>query len=103
MSATPVLMSLFTLGLLLPVMYRRYRRRSGAQAAGFATRRGRVLVMGMASLILVGVLGGAAMAENGDHSGTKTGTNTANLIQDDLALALECWPPLSPCRARLSF
>src|SRR5437763_12834007 len=82
MAAPPVLMSVFTLALLLPLMYRRYRRRSGAEAAGFATRRGRVLVMGMASLILVGVLGGAAMAENGDRGGTKTGTDVTNLIQD---------------------
>src|SRR5204863_7376503 len=44
--------------------------------------RGGVVVMGMASLILVGVLGGAAMAENGDRGGTKTGTDVTNLIQD---------------------
>ena len=48
MSAPPVLMSVFTLALLLPVMYGRYRRHRGAPAAGFATRRGRLLVMGMA-------------------------------------------------------
>src|SRR5881227_1366945 len=82
MSAPPVLMSVFTLALLLPVMYGRYRRRSGASAAGFGTRRGRWLVMGMASLVLVGVLGGAAMAANGDKDGSKTGTQVSNLIQD---------------------
>jgi Amt family ammonium transporter len=82
MTASPVLMSLFALALLLPVMYGRYRRRSGAEAAGFRTRRGRILVMGMASIVLVGVLGGAAMAANGDKNGTKTGTQTSNLIQD---------------------
>ncbi|MCU1448806.1 MAG: ammonium transporter [Acidimicrobiales bacterium] len=82
MSAPPVLMSVFTLALLLPVMYRRYRRRSGAPAAGLQTRRGRWLVMGMASIVLVGVLGGAAMAANGDKDGSKTGTQVTNLIQD---------------------
>src|SRR3954449_13599032 len=82
MSAPPVLMSVFALALLLPVMYGRYRRRSGATPAGFRTRRGRVLVMGMASVVLVGVLGGAAMAANGDKDGSKTGTQVTNLIQD---------------------
>src|SRR4051794_20062660 len=82
MSAQQALMSVFALSLLLPVMYRRYRRRSGAPAAGFATRRGRVLVMAMASIVLVGVLGGAAMAANGDKDGSKTGTQVSNLIQD---------------------
>src|SRR5438874_8217162 len=82
MSAQPVLMSVFALALLLPVMYGRYRRRSGATPAGFRTRRGRVLVMGMASVVLVGVLGGAAMAANGDKDGSKTGTQVTNLIQD---------------------
>src|SRR5205807_5239874 len=82
MSAPPVLMSVFTLALLLPVLYGRYRRRSGAQPAGFGTKRGRWLVMGMASIVLVGVLGGAAMAANGDKDGTKTGTQVSNLIQD---------------------
>src|SRR5947209_11179568 len=82
MSAPSVLMSVFALALLLPVMYGRYRRRSGAPAAGFGTKRGRWLVMGMASIVLVGVLGGAAMAANGDKDGSKTGTQVTNLIQD---------------------
>src|SRR3954463_13920006 len=82
MSAPPVLMSVFTLALLLPVMYRRYRRRSGAPAADLRSRRGRWLVMSMASIVLVGVLGGAAMAANGDKDGTKNGTQASTLIQD---------------------
>src|SRR5437762_1915874 len=57
MSASPVLMSVFALALLLPVLYGRYRRRSGATPAGFGTKRGRWLVMGMASIVLVGVVG----------------------------------------------
>src|SRR5438270_3549238 len=82
MAASPVLMAVFALALLLPVMYGRYRRRSGAAPAGLRTRRGRILVMGMASIVLVGVLGGAAMAANGDKDGSKTGTQVTNLIQD---------------------
>src|SRR5437764_3390494 len=82
MAAPSVLMSLFALALLLPVMSGGYGRRSGAPAAGFKTRRGRLLVMGMASIVLVGVLGGAAMADNGDKDGTKTGTKVENSIQD---------------------
>src|SRR3954465_4189723 len=80
--AGPMLMSVFALALLLPVMYGRYRRRSGAPAAGLKTRRGRLIVMGMASIVLVGVLGGAAMAANGDKNGSNTGTQVSNLIQD---------------------
>src|SRR6476646_8988218 len=82
MSGSQALMSVFALALLLPVMYRRYHRRTGAPAASLATRRGRWLVMGMASIVLVGVLGGAAMAANGDKDGSKTGTQVSNLIQD---------------------
>src|SRR5437868_6806748 len=77
-----VLMSVFALALLLPGMYGRYGRRSGATPAGLRTRRGRILVMGMASIVLVGVLGGAAMAANGDKHGSKKGTKVENLIQD---------------------
>src|SRR3954463_2224683 len=82
MSAPPVLMSVFTLALLLPVLYGRYRRRSGAQPAGFGTKRGRWLVMSMASIVLVGVLGGAARAAHGDQDGPKTGTQVSTLTQD---------------------
>jgi ammonium transporter, Amt family len=80
MAARPVLMSIFTLALLLPVMYRRYRRRTGAPPASFRNRTGRILVIAMAMVVLLGVAGGAAFAANGDKSGGSTGTDVTNLI-----------------------
>jgi len=81
--ARGVLLSLFTLALLLPVMYRRYQRRTGAPVAGFKTRTGRLLVAGMAAVIFAGVIGGAAYASNGDKNGSKTGTDVTNIIPSD--------------------
>jgi len=49
--ARGVLLSLFTLALLLPVMYRRYQRQSGAPVAGLKTRTGRLIVAGMAATL----------------------------------------------------
>ena len=81
--ARGLLMSLFTLALLLPVMYRRYQRRSGAPVAGFKTRSGRLVVAAMAAVVFAGVIGGAAYATNGDKNGSKTGTDVTNLIPAD--------------------
>jgi Amt family ammonium transporter len=79
MDARPVLMSMFTLALLLPVMYRRQRRRHGGGVTAHAPRGRRLAVVAMALLVFVGVAGGAAFAENGDRDGSKTGTNTEQL------------------------
>ena len=81
MGIGPLLMSVFTLALLLPVMYRRFRRRTGAPAAAYNSRAGRFAVVMMAGLVFVGVVGGAAFANNGDRSGANTGIDTANLVQ----------------------
>jgi Amt family ammonium transporter len=83
MPARPILLSIFTLALLLPVMYRRFQRRTGAPAAVYRNRRGRVLIAGMALVVVLGVAGGAAFAANGDPNGGSTGTNTANLVPTD--------------------
>ena len=83
MAVRPLLFSIFTLALLLPVMYRRFQRRSGAPVAGYATRRGRLLVAGMAAVLMVGVAGGAAFANGGDRDGSKTGISTTNLVNGD--------------------
>ncbi|HEV7888503.1 MAG TPA: ammonium transporter [Acidimicrobiales bacterium] len=80
MDVRPLLLSIFTLALLLPVMYRRYQRRTGAPAASYRNRTGRLLVAAMASLVFVGVIGGAAFASNGDKDGSKTGTDVVNLV-----------------------
>src|SRR4051794_33233831 len=80
MGVPPLLLSVFTLALLLPVMYRRYQRRAGAPPAVYTNRAGRLLIAAMASLVLVGVVGGAAYASNGDPNGSNTGTEVTNLI-----------------------
>ncbi|MDQ1375338.1 MAG: ammonium transporter, Amt family [Actinomycetota bacterium] len=72
-------MSLFTLALLLPVMYRRFQRTTGAAGAASTNRAGRLAVVAMALLVFVGVAGGAAFAENGDKDGSHTGTNTEQI------------------------
>src|SRR3954454_7973520 len=83
MAARPFLMTIFTLALLLPALYRRHQRRSGATGAPIASRGGRLFVGAMAVLILVGVTGGIASAENGDRDGAKTGTHVENVIPKD--------------------
>ncbi len=83
MAQHPILMSLFTLALLLPVMYRRYSRRSGAAAASFASRRGRVIVLAMAGVVVLAVLSGLALAADGDRDGSKTGTDITNVLPED--------------------
>src|SRR3954464_15366362 len=85
MGASPLLLSVFTLALLLPVMYRRFQRRAGTPAAAYTNRAGRLLIIGMASLVVVGVLGGAAYASHGDPNGSSTGTDVTNLVPADKA------------------
>jgi Amt family ammonium transporter len=79
MSASLVTSAL-ALSLLLPAMYRRHLRRAGVPRR--RARRGRVAVFGLSTLLLVGAVGGAAFANNGDRTGTRTGADVTNLIQD---------------------
>jgi hypothetical protein len=63
MADGPILMSLFTLALLLPAMYKRHLRRSGVLRARTAqqNRKGRMAVAAVSALLVVGgVAGGAA-------------------------------------------
>jgi Amt family ammonium transporter len=83
MPARPVLLSIFTLALLLPVMYRRFQRRTGAPAAVLTNRKGRLLIAAMAMVVALGVAGGAAFAANGDPNGSKTGSDPSNLVAPD--------------------
>ena len=80
MGASPFLLSLFTLALLLPVMYRWHRRKIGAPPPTLRNRAGRVMVASCAALVFAGVIGGAAYANNGDPTGSKTGTDVTNLV-----------------------
>lgn len=83
MAQHPILMSLFTLALLLPVMYRRYSRRSGAAPASFSSRRGRMIILAMAGVVVLAVLSGLALAQVGDRDGSKTGTDITNVLPED--------------------
>jgi len=76
-----LLMSFFTLALLMPAMYRRYRRKTGNAVAVYNTRRGRMLIAAMAAFVIIGVVAGAAMATNGDKDGSKTGIPTVTDTQ----------------------
>jgi ammonium transporter, Amt family len=69
----PLVMMLFTLALLMPALYRRYRRRTGNALAVYNTKRGRLIIAATASLVVIGLLGGIAMATDGDKDGSKTG------------------------------
>lgn len=66
-------MTLFTLGLLLPAMFRWQRRRTGRPVATLATRRGRLRLMAMLAVVVIGLLSGLALAADGDPDGSKTG------------------------------
>jgi Amt family ammonium transporter len=76
----PLLSSALALALLLPAMYRRHLRRTGQ--ARHQARRGRLAVFGLSTLLLVGVVGGAAFAQNGDATGSRTGADVTNLVTD---------------------
>lgn len=80
MTGRALVLSLFTLALLAPVMYRRLQLRTGAPPMSFRTRAGRLVMALMASLVFVAVASGAALAENGDKDGSKTGTNVTEVI-----------------------
>jgi ammonium transporter, Amt family len=73
MAVRYVIMSCFTLALLLPAMYRRHKRKTGNTAAIHSTRKGRLLIAAMVSLVVVGIVAGAAFATDGDKDGSKTG------------------------------
>jgi Amt family ammonium transporter len=79
----PILLSSLTLALLLPVMYRRFRRRTGLPAASYRTRTGRMLIATMAMFVFVAVAGGAAFANTGDRDGSRTGVEVTNLVSAD--------------------
>src|SRR5258707_1127480 len=76
MAVRYLIMTCFTLALLLPAMYRRYKRKTGSTAAIHGTRKGRVLIAAMVSLVVIGIVAGAAFATDGDKDGSKTGVPT---------------------------
>jgi ammonium transporter, Amt family len=55
----------------------------------------KIIVMLLASLVFVGVFGGAAFAKDGDKDGSKTGVNVENIVPADKAEAQNNTPSLS--------
>jgi len=86
MGLQPVLMSIFTASLLLPVMYRRHQRLVSPYraTAAPAVRRGRFAVMGLSAFLLFGALGGAAWAAN-DRDGSKTSISSESVLPANTA------------------
>src|SRR5256885_72952 len=82
MTNGPLLMSLFTLALLLPALYKRHLRRSGLAVTRSPqqNRKGRMAVAAVAALLVVGGMAGGAYASNGDPNGANTGTEVTNLV-----------------------
>src|ERR1700704_5701845 len=92
MGVGAILLSLFTLALLLPALYKRHLRRSGALVTRTAAqnRKGRMAVAGVSALLVVGTMaGGAAYASNADPNGANTGTDVTNIASDHTTPTLE--------------
>ena len=84
---SPVATSLLALSLLIPAVFRRQRRRSGAAPGSPAWRRRALAVASLSALLLatgVGGIGGVAAADN-DPSGVNqpTADATASVLPDD--------------------
>jgi Amt family ammonium transporter len=77
-----LLLSLFTLALLLPAMYKRHVRRTGALTTRTPqqNRKGRMAVAAISALLVVGGMAGGAYASNGDPNGSNTGVEVTNLV-----------------------
>jgi len=82
MAIGPLLMTLFTLALLLPALYKRHLRRTGALANDLpaAHRKRRMAVAAVAGLLVVGGMAGGAWASNGDPNGSQTGTDPSAIV-----------------------
>ena len=78
--STQILMSLVTTSLVLPALWRRHERRI-ARRDGLPTapisRKGRLVVLGLSSLLLVGAVGGSAFAQTTTTAPTTTAAPAA--------------------------
>ena len=87
MAVQPVLMSFLAASMLLPVMYRRHRRRLGGttQTLTKGGRRARWAIAGVSALLVFGVVGGGAWAA-GDRDGSKTSISAESVLPKDTSL-----------------
>src|SRR3954470_17155495 len=73
----PLLVALIATALVMPVVFRRQRRRAGLRAGALTPRFRRRLfaTVLLSSLLLVVGIAGVAAASDGDSSGTTTGSS----------------------------
>jgi ammonium transporter, Amt family len=80
----PLIMSAFALALLLPAMFRRHlRRQSPDTYQPQKARRGRVAVAGLSALLVIGAVGSASFASNGDANGADTSIGSEQVLPAD--------------------
>ena len=87
MGIQPLFQTLLASSLLLPVMYRRQLRRSAGNERGQSTRRGRLAVTALSVVLLLGALGGGALAAGGDRDGSRTSISSESVLPTDTAPA----------------
>src|SRR4051794_36041773 len=77
----PLFVALIAAALLMPVVFRRQRRRAGLQAGALSPRFRRRLfaTVGISTLLLVVGLTGVAVASDGDSGGTTTETSKTEI------------------------
>ena len=76
-------LSLLTLALLLPAMWRRHERRKTAVSGRPVRRRRQLAVVALAAALLAASVGGAAFASNGDKNGADTTLSSESIVPAD--------------------
>jgi Amt family ammonium transporter len=76
-------LSLLTLALLLPAMWRRHERRNAARDGRPVRRRRQFAVVAVTAALLAGSVGGAAFASDGDRSGADTTLSSESVVPAD--------------------
>jgi ammonium transporter, Amt family len=76
-------LSLLTLALLLPAMWRRHVRRNAARDGRPVRRRRQFAVVAVTAALLAGSVGGAAFASDGDRSGADTTLSSESVVPAD--------------------
>jgi ammonium transporter, Amt family len=82
----PLILSAIALALLLPAMYRRHVRRTTPLAdlqAQPKRRRGHFAVAGLSAMLVIGAIGGASFAADGDANGGKTSIGSEQIVPKD--------------------
>ena len=77
----PFILSALALALLLPAMYRRHARRQSSDTfVPQKARRGRLAVAGLSALLVIGAVGSASFATDGDANGAATSIGSEQVV-----------------------